>query len=98
MLKRGRRALSGEDIVAAISESGLRGRGGAGFPTGRKASFLAPADARATSWSTPTSPSRAPFKDREIMLRNPHAMLEGILIMSWAVRRPRRSSTSAAST
>jgi hypothetical protein len=48
MLKRAVETMSGEDIVAAISESGLRGRGGAGFPTGRKASFLAPA-----------SPSRA---------------------------------------
>ena len=41
MLKRAVETMSGEDIVAAISESGLRGRGGAGFPTGRKASFLA---------------------------------------------------------
>src|SRR3954452_8324883 len=77
--------MSGEDIVGAISESGLRGRGGAGFPTGRKASILAPATPRYIVVNADESePGTA--KDREIILRNPHAMLEGILIMSWAVK------------
>jgi NADH-quinone oxidoreductase subunit F len=85
MLKRAVETMSGEDIVAAISESGLRGRGGAGFPTGRKASFLAPATPRYIVVNADESePGTA--KDREIILRNPHAMLEGILIMSWAVK------------
>ena len=47
-------------IIDAVKDSSIRGRGGAGFPTGMKWSFMArPTAVRATSSSTPTSPSRA---------------------------------------
>src|SRR5205085_12515361 len=77
--------LSGEDIVAAVSASGLRGRGGAGFPTGRKASFLAPTFPRYIVINADES-EPGTFKDRELILRNPHAVIEGILIMAWATK------------
>ena len=77
--------MTGEQIVEAVSTSGLRGRGGAGFPTGRKASFLAPAEPRYIVVNADES-EPGTFKDRELLLRNPHALLEGILIMGFATR------------
>ena len=74
-----------EQIVAAVDASGLRGRGGAGFPTGRKASFL-PKDRKPAYLCVNADESEpGTFKDREIMLRNPHALIEGILIMSFGI-------------
>jgi NADH-quinone oxidoreductase subunit F len=78
-------AMKPEEIVAAVDASGLRGRGGAGFPTGRKASFL-PKDRKPAYLCVNADESEpGTYKDREIMLRNPHAMIEGILIMSFAI-------------
>jgi NADH-quinone oxidoreductase subunit F len=82
-----RKALGMEpgDVVAQVDGSGLRGRGGAGFPTGRKASFL-PKDRKPAYLCVNADESEpGTFKDREIMLRNPHAMIEGILIMSYGI-------------
>src|SRR5205814_5094614 len=68
-----------------VDGSGLRGRGGAGVPTGRKASFL-PKDRRPAYLCVNADESEpGTFKDREIMLRNPHALIEGILIMSYGI-------------
>jgi NADH-quinone oxidoreductase subunit F len=78
-------AMKPEEIVAAVDASGLRGRGGAGFPTGRKASFL-PKDRKPAYLCVNADESEpGTFKDREIMLRNPHALIEGILIMSYGI-------------
>jgi NADH-quinone oxidoreductase subunit F len=78
-------AMKPEEIVAAVDASGLRGRGGAGFPTGRKASFL-PKDRKPAYLCVNADESEpGTFKDREIMLRNPHALIEGILIMSFGI-------------
>jgi NADH-quinone oxidoreductase subunit F len=78
-------AMAPEEIVAAVDASGVRGRGGAGFPTGRKASFL-PKDRKPAYLCVNADESEpGTFKDREIMLRNPHAMIEGILIMSYGI-------------
>ena len=49
------------DVVEQVKASGIRGRGGAGFPTGTSGASW-PRPSRAISWSTPTSPSRAPSK------------------------------------
>jgi NADH-quinone oxidoreductase subunit F len=82
-----RRALdmTDKEIIEVVSTSSLRGRGGAGFPTGRKASFLAPPQPRYLVINADES-EPGTFKDREIMLRNPHALIEGVLIMCWAIR------------
>src|SRR5689334_24244256 len=73
------------DVVGMVDASGLRGRGGAGFPTGRKASFL-PKDRKPAYLCVNADESEpGTFKDREIMLRNPHALIEGVLIMSFAI-------------
>ena len=50
--------MTPEDVLAQLSDSGVRGRGGAGFPMGRKISFLPHGDSRSTWSATPTSPSR----------------------------------------
>jgi NADH-quinone oxidoreductase subunit F len=81
------KALRGDPaaIVQAVDASGLRGRGGAGFPTGRKASFL-PSDRKPAYLCVNADESEpGTFKDREIMLRNPHALIEGVLIMSYGI-------------
>jgi NADH-quinone oxidoreductase subunit F len=81
------KALRGEpgDIVTAVDSSGLRGRGGAGFPTGRKASFL-PKDRKPAYLCVNADESEpGTFKDREIMLRNPHALIEGVITMSYGI-------------
>ncbi len=63
----------------------MRGRGGAGFPTGRKASFL-PKDRKPAYLCVNADESEpGTFKDREIMLRNPHALIEGVLTMSFGI-------------
>jgi NADH-quinone oxidoreductase subunit F len=73
------------EIVKTVDESGLRGRGGAGFPTGRKASFL-PKDRKPAYLCVNADESEpGTFTDREIMLRNPHALIEGVLIMSFGI-------------
>ena len=81
-----RRALAGEldpdDIIEALKDSGLRGMGGAGFPTGTKWELVAASrrTRRSTSSATPTSPSPATFKDRQILAEQPHLVLEGLLL------------------
>ena len=77
-----------EQLVELLNGSGLRGRGGAGFPTGRKASFLGKGDERYLVINADES-EPGTFKDRELMLRTPHALLEGILIASYVMRLER---------
>ena len=84
--------------VSAVDASGLRGRGGAGFPTGREASFLPKGRTAAYLCVNADESEPGTFKDREIMLRNPHALIEGVLIMSYAIQATSAFSTSGAST
>jgi NADH-quinone oxidoreductase subunit F len=82
------RDLGPEGIIEALEASGMRGRGGAGFPTGTKWRTVA-------GYTTPSRPATVvvngaegepgSFKDRELMVRNPYRVLEGALISALAV-------------
>ncbi|MDA8192519.1 MAG: NADH-quinone oxidoreductase subunit NuoF [Thermaerobacter sp.] len=74
-----------QDIVDVVKNSGLRGRGGAGFPTGVKWGFL-PKDGR-RRYLVVNSDEAEPgtFKDRELIEHNPHQLIEGMIIASYAI-------------
>ncbi|HLY86196.1 MAG TPA: NADH-quinone oxidoreductase subunit NuoF [Gaiellaceae bacterium] len=76
-------------VIQQVIESNLRGRGGAFFPTGRKASFIPTPDKIARPiYITVNADESEPgtFKDREIMLKVPHRLVEGCLIAAHAIR------------
>ncbi|NLW07040.1 MAG: NADH-quinone oxidoreductase subunit NuoF, partial [Clostridia bacterium] len=75
-----------EEIIATISASGLRGRGGAGFPTGRKWQFTAAAEGQ-TKYVVCNADEGDPgaFMDRSILEGDPHSVLEGMAIAAYAV-------------
>ncbi|MFN2614424.1 MAG: NADH-quinone oxidoreductase subunit NuoF [Actinomycetota bacterium] len=77
--------MTPEDVIGVVKESGLRGRGGAGFPTGLKWSFI-PKDIR-PSYIVCNADEGEPgtFKDRELMERDPHQLIEGMAIASYAI-------------
>jgi NADH-quinone oxidoreductase subunit F len=74
------------EIINEVKNSGLRGRGGAGFPTGIKWSFI-PRDTNQPIYLCCNADESEPgsFKDREIIERDPHQMLEGIIICAYAI-------------
>ncbi len=83
------RAMSPQEVTQKLIESNLRGRGGAFFPMGRKASFIPSPDKVAKPiYLTVNADESEPgtFKDREIMLRVPHRLLEGCLIAAHAIQ------------
>ncbi|MFN2383994.1 MAG: NADH-quinone oxidoreductase subunit NuoF [Gemmatimonadota bacterium] len=73
-------------IVGEVKKSGLRGRGGAGFPTGTKWSFI-PRDSKSPKYLVCNSDESEPgtFKDRWLLERDPHAVLEGMMIAALAI-------------
>ncbi len=76
-------------VIDEVLKSGLRGRGGAGFPAGRKASFIPKPDQTPKPiYLTINADESEPgtFKDREIMFRIPHAVIEGSLIAAYAIQ------------
>ena len=86
------RAMEPQDVIAKLIESNLRGRGGAFFPTGRKASFIPSPDKIARPiYITVNADESEPgtFKDREIMLIVPHRLIEGCLIAAHAIQSKR---------
>ncbi|MBI3890733.1 MAG: NADH-quinone oxidoreductase subunit NuoF [Candidatus Wallbacteria bacterium] len=74
------------DVIELVKKSGLRGRGGAGFPAGMKWGFI-PKESAKPKYLCVNADEGEPgtFKDREILERTPHRMLEGIVICCWAV-------------
>jgi NADH-quinone oxidoreductase subunit F len=81
--------LSPDAIIDIVKESGLRGRGGAGFPTGMKWSFMPkePAPGRPNFLVINADESEpGSCKDREIIRHDPHKLIEGAIIASYAIR------------
>ena len=84
------RAMEPAAIIEELNASNLRGRGGAFFATGRKAGFLAKGTGKPTYLVVNADESEpGTFKDREIMLRVPHRLIEGCLIMAYAIEADR---------
>jgi len=81
-----RERISPEKIVEEVKESGLRGRGGAGFPTGLKWSFM-PHNFDAPTYVVCNSDESEPgtCKDRDILRFNPHSLIEGMAIACYAM-------------
>ena len=78
--------MSQDDVIAEVKASGLRGRGGAGFPTGLKWSFM-PRSFPGEKYVVCNTDEGEPgtFKDRDIMHSNPHALIEGMIIAGFAM-------------
>src|SRR5258708_2615998 len=74
-----------EDIIAIVSDAGLRGLGGAGFPTGRKWSLVRAEPAPRMMAVNADEGEPGTFKDRFYLERDPHRFLEGMLIAAWVV-------------
>jgi NADH:ubiquinone oxidoreductase subunit F (NADH-binding)/NADH:ubiquinone oxidoreductase subunit E len=74
-----------EAIIAMLSDAGLRGLGGAGFPAGRKWEFVRAAPAPRIVTVNADEGEPGTFKDRYHLERDPHRMIEGALIAAWAV-------------
>lgn len=80
------RSMTPEAVVEEVKKSGLRGRGGAGFPTGLKWSFLAKPEGVPRYLVCNADESEpGTFKDRYLMERIPHLLIEGLLISSFAL-------------
>jgi NADH-quinone oxidoreductase subunit F len=73
------------DLLAELQASGIRGRGGAGFAMGTKASFLPKGDMDKYVVCNADESEPGTFKDRELMQKNPHLLIEGICIAAHAV-------------
>jgi NADH-quinone oxidoreductase subunit F len=73
------------EIAQAVTESGLRGRGGAGFPTGRKWSLMPQGKHPRYLVANADESEPGTFKDRYLMERNPHLLIEGIILAARAV-------------
>ena len=84
--KDGGEGLTQDQVIATVKESGLRGRGGAGFPTGLKWSFM-PRQFPGQKYLVCNSDEGEPgtCKDRDIMMYNPHTVIEGMAIAAFAM-------------
>jgi NADH-quinone oxidoreductase subunit F len=79
-------SMTPAQVIETVSQANLRGLGGAGFPTGRKWSFV-PKDTIKPKYLVVNADEGEPgtFKDRYILERDPHALLEGMLIAAYAI-------------
>src|SRR4051812_45153604 len=78
--------MSSDELIALLQEANLRGRGGAGFPMGRKASLIDRKSAKPKYLVVNADESEpGAFKDREVMARVPHRLIEGCLITAHAI-------------
>src|SRR5262249_2413204 len=84
-----RKALAAhpDDLIALVKESGLRGRGGAGFPTRRKWALIPPNDGK-PHFLVVNADEGEPgtCKDLPLMMADPHSLIEGVIIACYAIR------------
>jgi NADH-quinone oxidoreductase subunit F len=85
-LKKALDTFKPDDVIAEVKKSSLRGRGGAGFPTGLKWSFV-PKDSPKPKYVVCNADESEPgtFKDRYLMERDPHLLIEGMLLAAYAL-------------
>lgn len=84
-------AMTPDEVIALVKESGLRGRGGAGFPTGQKWSFIPQGDdgpGAKPKYLVINADESEPgtCKDMPLMMANPHVLVEGAIIAAYAIR------------
>ena len=83
-LEKAYREMEADEVLKELEDSGLRGRGGAGFSMGKKASFLPRGDMAKYLCCNADESEPGAFKDRELIQRNPHQLIEGIAIAAIA--------------
>jgi len=79
-------SMKPEEVIEEVKASGIRGRGGAGFPAGLKWSFV-PKDSKKPKYLVVNADESEPgtFKDRALLEKDPHMLLEGIIIAAYAI-------------
>ncbi len=88
-LEKALKTMTPAEVRETVKASGLRGRGGAGFPTGTKWSFF-PADAPGEKYLVCNGDEMEPgtYKDRELLQADPHQLVEGMIIAAFALQTP----------
>jgi len=87
--------MTPEQVMEEVKKSGLRGRGGAGFPTGQKWSFVPKNTGKPTYLCCNADESEpGTFKDRMIIEKDPHQLIEGVAIAAYADRKSTRLNSS----
>jgi NADH-quinone oxidoreductase subunit F len=84
LLRKALGQMSPEQVLGELEASNLRGRGGAGFQTGKKISFLPKGSIQKYLVCNADESEPGTFKDRELMQKNPHMLIEGLIITSYA--------------
>lgn len=80
-------ATGPDEVISIVKDSGLRGRGGAGFPTGLKWSFVPQGDDKPHYLVVNADESEpGACKDTPLMMANPHSLIEGVIIAAYAMR------------
>jgi NADH-quinone oxidoreductase subunit F len=80
-------AMNPDEVIQLVKDSGLRGRGGAGFPTGNKWGFIPQGDNKDHYFVVNADESEpGTCKDTPLMMANPHVLIEGVIIGSYAIR------------
>src|SRR4051794_29940527 len=84
-LEKAFKQMEPEELLGELEQSGLRGRGGAGFSMGKKGSFLPRGEMDKYLCCNADESEPGTFKDRELMFKNPHLLVEGVAIAALAV-------------
>ncbi|GAB4519592.1 MAG: NADH-quinone oxidoreductase subunit NuoF [Anaerolineae bacterium] len=79
-------SMTPEQVINEVKASNLRGRGGAGFPTGVKWSFIPKSEPVKYVVVNADESEAGTFKDHQILRNNPHQLIEGALICAWAIQ------------